>query len=220
MLSEIKLAEQRKFMASEKRSEYKNLASLSFPRNSIVKLNLSKADKPTIEGSRKLLPDVQNFYQVLRSGPTSCQLRNISDNTIRTHKKSALTLVNFQESQEALQLMKDNFPKSLLWEYNAPHRKQSTPRYLQHLTAKVTKVKFNPQVQILCLDKLIELENDFLLRYHTFSEFPDFLRKNSILPVTFEDIRSENQNFSYPTVFQFLVSCPCTSVKELNLLFN
>ena len=69
MLSELKVAQQRKLVASEKKSQYESLIRMSYPRNSIVKLLLSKNDKPTVAGSKKLLPDNPTFYQVLRSGP-------------------------------------------------------------------------------------------------------------------------------------------------------
>ena len=141
MLSELKVAQQRKLVASEKKSQYESLIRMSYPRNSIVKLLLSKNDKPTVAGSKKLLPDNPTFYQVLRSGPTSIQVKNIADGTVRTVKKSTVKLVNFSENQEALRLMRENFPKSLLWGFNAFHRKQTTPKYLYHSSQRQTEKK-------------------------------------------------------------------------------
>ena len=148
MLSEVKAAQERKLTESERKSQNTELIGLSFPRNSIVKLHLSKSEKPTISGSKKLIPDTPAFFKVLRSGPSNCQIKNISDNSIRTVKKTALTLVNYEESQTALQLIRENFPKSLLWEANQPHRKTSAPTYIHHSETKKSKqrtVKFNDQ---------------------------------------------------------------------------
>ena len=53
MLSELKVAQQRKLVSSEKKSQYESLIRMSYPRNSIVKYLLSKNDKPTVAGSKK-----------------------------------------------------------------------------------------------------------------------------------------------------------------------
>ena len=124
-VSEIQLAAEQRVISAKKKAQYSELLELSFPRNSIVKIILQKSDKPTVNGSRKLLPDVHSFYQVLRSGPTSVQVKNIADGTVKTIRKSSISLVTFNENQHADQLMRDNFPKSLLWAHNQYHRKQT-----------------------------------------------------------------------------------------------
>ena len=220
MLSEVKLAQERKLIASEKRSQYTDLVSISFPRNSLVKFHLSKSDKPTVAGSKKLIPDIQSFFRVLRSGPTSCQLKNITDGTVRTVKKSALTLVTFSENQECLKLIRENFPKSLLWEFNSFHRKQSLPAYMHHMNSKVKHVTFNKQVEVLCLETLIKLECDFIERYQRFDLFPQFLQLNKIFPTSYIATKTEDRDFKNISVYHLLFSCPCTSPKEITMLIN
>ena len=57
MLTELQVAQQRKLVSSEKKSQNESLIGMSYPRNSIVKLLLSKNEKHTVAGSKKLLPD-------------------------------------------------------------------------------------------------------------------------------------------------------------------
>ena len=155
------------------------MLELSYPRNSIVKIILSKGDKPTVAGSKKLLPDMHSFVQVLRSGPTSVQVKNISDGTVRTIKKSSVSLVTFSENQRAVQLMKDNFPRSLLWGHNQYHRKQAMSKYVYHsrhrpTDKKVKHVTFCENSHILYKSELIDIEEQFLSLYYDFSVFPAF----------------------------------------------
>ena len=141
MLSEIQLAAERRLLSSEKRSQYDSMLELSYPRNSIVKIILSKNDKPTVAGSNKLLPDVHSFFQVLRSGPTSVQVKNISDGTVRTIKKSSVSLVTFSENQRAKYV------------YHSSHR--PTDKQVKHVT-------FCENSQILYKSELIDIEEQFL----------------------------------------------------------
>ena len=134
MLNESTLSHQRKEKESRRQSYNEHFLKISFPRNSIVKLYLKKNEKSTVAGSKKLLPDTSQFFQVIRSGPTQVQAKNLSDNTIRTLKKEQIQMVTYKESQTALRLIRENFPKSLLWQFNAPHMKQSKPVYIQNLT--------------------------------------------------------------------------------------
>ena len=89
MLGETLLAADRRVQSSKRRTQFEELLDLSFPRYCIVKVILNKGDKTTVDGSKKLLPDIHNFYQVLRSGPTNVQVRNISDGTIKTIRKTS-----------------------------------------------------------------------------------------------------------------------------------
>ena len=151
-------------------------------------------------GSKKLLPDNPSFYQVLRSGPTSIQVKNIADGTVRTIKKSAVKLVNFSENQEALRLMRENFPKSLLWGFNTFNRKQTTPKYLYHSSQRQTekevkKVTFSDKSEVLCLEQLCKLEEEFLSKYLDFSLFPSFLKSHSVIHPTLVQTKFENSRF-------------------------
>ena len=142
MLNESTLSHQRKEKESKRQSYNEHILQISFPRNSIVKLYIRKNEKSTVAGSKKLLPDTSQFFQVLRSGPTQVQAKNLSDNTVRTLKKEQIQMVTYKESQTALRLIHDNFPKSLLWQFNAPHMKQSKQVYIQHcLNIKITYKK-------------------------------------------------------------------------------
>ena len=88
MLGETQQAADRRIQSSKRRSHFEELLELLFPRNCIVQVISSKNDKVTLYGSKKLLPDIHNFYKVIRSGPTNVQVRNISDGTIKTIKKN------------------------------------------------------------------------------------------------------------------------------------
>ena len=163
--------------------------------------------------------------KILRSGPTSVQVKNIADGTIRTIRKSSVSLVNFSENQLALQLMRDNFPKSLLWGHNMYHRKQAPPTYLYHSSQRQTKnkvksVTFSEISQTLCLNQLISIEEQFLVMYYDFSLFPKFLKRNNIIHPVSTPTKFENNCFVYSNSMQSLFSCPCTTSKELNILFK
>ena len=149
---------EKKVKESKRQSFNEDFVKLIFPRNSIVKYCLRKNEKNTVSGSKKLLPDTSQFFQILRSGPTQVQAKNLSNNTVRTLKKEQIEMVTFQENQAALRLIHDNFPKSLLWEYNAPHMKQTKPTYLQNLTTKSTirkTVRFSLQSSTICLEHMV-----------------------------------------------------------------
>ena len=157
---------------SKRQSFNEDFVKLSYPRNSIVKYCLRKNEKNTVSGSKKLLPDTSQFFQILRSGPTQVQAKNLSNNTVRTLKKEQIQMVTFSENQAALRLIHDNFPKSLLWEYNTPHMKQTRPAYIQNLTTKSTKrksVRFSLHSSTICLEHMIKMEKDYLKKYGDFS---------------------------------------------------
>ena len=223
MLSEVKATQQRKLTESERRSHNTGLLELSFPRNSIVRLHLSKSEKPTISGSRKLIPDTPSFFRVLRSGPSNCQIQNISDNSIRTIKKTALTLVNYEESQTALQLIRENFPKSLLWEANQPHMKTSAPTYIHYSETKESRqrtVTFNDSIQVMYIGNLVKLEDEFIQRFKFFSQFSEFLREKQTFPVEYEPLKSEVSQYRQSTAIHNFFGCPGTTGKELELLLK
>ena len=130
-----------------------------------MKLQQSKGDKDTVNGSKKLLPDTKQLLQILRFGNTQVQARNLSNNTIRTLKKQNIEMVTYDESQTALQLINNNFPKSLLWEYNHPHMKQSKQAYFQHITLKPSKkksVQFSSKSYIIYLEDMYRAEQYIL----------------------------------------------------------
>ena len=152
-------------------------------------------------------------------------MKNIADGTIRTIRKSAVKLVNFKENQQALRLMKENFPKSLLWGYNAFHRKQTILKYLYHSSQrqnekKVKRVTFSDKSEILCLGQLFTLEEQFLSKYLDFSLFPCFLKSHSVIHPVLVETKFENSRFVYSNSMQALFCCPCTASKELDLICN
>ena len=110
---------------------------------------------------------MSNFYKVIRSGPTNVQVKFFPDRTVKPVKKTSVALVSFSERQCAIRLIKDNFPKTLLWDHNQFHRKQSHTKYMFHTCQTTNKVKktvrFNPISIFVDLGYLINLENDF---YH------------------------------------------------------
>ena len=225
MLGETQLAAALRVQSSQRRSQFDELLELSFPRNCIVKVILNKSDKATVNGSQKLLPDIHNFYQVLWSGPTSVQVRNISDGRVKTNRKTSISLVSFAERQCAVRLLRENFPKALLWEHNQFHRKQNYTKYVFNSTIKTKKnvrksVTFSPDSTYIDLDYLISIENQFLVRYHDFSGFPKFLKSNHILHPHICKTKNHFEVYNVVTPIQTLLSCPCTSAKEIGLLFN
>ena len=116
--------------SSEKASKNQLLRQLHFPKNSIVKLILAKGKKPTIISSKKLLPDVSSFHRVLRTGPSNLELENLSYSTIRTVKNTTANQVSYRENQKAIQLIKDNFPTSLLWTHSHFHGQHNPRPYI------------------------------------------------------------------------------------------
>ena len=188
-----------------------------------MKLGLKKSEKTTIKGSKKLLPDTSQFFQVIRSGPTQVQAKNLSDNTIRTLKKEQITMVTFKENQTALRLIRDNFPKSLLWEFNQPHMKQSKQVYMQNIEAKTSKkksVRFSQHSTIFCLQHLIDMEDEYLKKHECFSTFPDFLKKYKIFKYSNIRTKLNDGQQSIINIFLTLSSCPATSSRELAILYN
>jgi hypothetical protein len=223
MLDESVLNHEKKVKESKRQSFNEDFVKLSYPRNSIVKYCLRKNEKNTVSGSRKLLPDTSQFFQILRSGPTQVQAKNLSDNTVRTLKKEQIEMVTFKESQAALRLIHENFPKSLLWEYNAPHMKQTKPTYIQNLTTKSTKrksVRFSLHSSTICLEHMLKMENDYLNRYGDFSLFPDFIKKYKIFKTYNVKTKSSDGQETLINIFLTLQSCPATSSREISILYK
>ena len=161
---------------------------------------------------------------MLRSSPTNVQVRSLSDGTVRTLKKANVKLVTFSENQKAVQLMRDNFPKSLLWEFNSFHRKQTLPRYLYHSRQtlkgkKVKKFQFSENSEILCLDQLIKIEKQFLDKYVLYSLFPQFLKDHKIVHSSPIPTKTRDSRFIFTSSIQVFLSCPCTTPKELDNLY-
>ena len=208
MINEANLSHGKKIKESRRQSFNQEILKLTFPRNSIVKLQQSKSDKDTINGSKKLLPDTKQLFQILRSGNTQVQARNLSNNTIRTLKKQNIEMVTYDESQTALQLINHNFPKSLLWEYNHPHMKQSKQAYLQHITAEPSgkrSVQFSSKSHIIYLEDMYRTEQTYIKEHGTYSSFPQYLKTNRGKALKISVIETNLQ------------TCPATSAREISL---
>ena len=223
MLDESILSHDKKITESKRQAYNEEFTKLSFPRNSIIKYHLSKNDKKTVEGSKKLLPDTSQFFQVLRSGPTQVQGRNLANNTVRTLKKQHIEMVSYKENQVALRLIRDNFPKSLLWEFNSPHMKQSKQVYIQNVTTKslVRKaVRFSLQSNTICLDHMKKMENEYIKRYGDFHSFPQFLKRQKIFRTQFVKTKNMDGQENMVSIFHTLRSCPAISGREISLLYK
>jgi hypothetical protein len=223
MLNESTLSHQRKEKESRRQSYNENFLKISFLRNSIVKLYLKKNGKSTVAGSKKLLPDTSQFFQVIRSGPTQVQAKNLSDNTIRTLKKEQIQMVTYKESQTALHLIHENFPKSLLWQFNAPHMKQTKQVYMQNLTSRLhTKksVKFASHSQTICLEHMLNIEMDYLRKYGNFSTYAEFLKNHKILRIPDVKTKLCDGQRSLINIILTLQSSPVTSPREIAILYK
>ena len=224
MINEANLSHGKKIKESKRQSFNQEILKLSFPRNSIVKLQQGKGDKDTVNGSRKLLPDTKQLFQIQRSGNTQVQARNLSNNTIRTLKKQNIEMVTYNESQTALRLINNNFPKSLLWEYNHPHMKQSKQTYFQHITLKPSRkktVRFSSKSCVIYLEDMYRAEQHYIGKYKTFSSFPQYLKtqRHKILKMSnIETKLSDGQVFPV-NIFYSLQTCPATSSREISLLY-
>ena len=132
-------------------------------------------------------------------------------------------MVTFKENQTALRLIRENFQKSLLWEFNAPHMKQSKQVYIESIVAKLSKkksVSFSQHSTTLCLQQMVEMEKQYLKKYEYFSTFPDFLKKHKIFK--YQNIRTKlnDGQESVINIFLTLSSCPATSSRELSILYD
>ena len=159
----------------------------------------------------------------MRSGPTQVQAKNLSDNTIRTLKKEQIEMVTFKESQTALRLIRENFPKSLLWEFNAPHMKQSKPVYIQNLTTRSPRrksVRFSLHSSTICLEHMIDMEIDYLKKYGDFSTFSNFLKKYKIFETSNVKTKLSVGQKSLINIFLTLQSCLAISSRDLAILYN
>jgi hypothetical protein len=221
MLNESVLSHDKKVNESKRQAFNEEFVKISFPRNSIVKYHLSKNEKNTVEGSKKLLPDTSQFFQVLRSGPTQIQGRNLANNTVRTLKKQHIEMVNYKEGQAALRLIRDNFPRSLLWEWNTPHMKQKKQVYIQNVTTKslVRKsVRFSLQSSLVCLGQMKILEDQYIKRHRNFHSFPQFLKRQNIFRTQFVKTKSTDGQENVVSIYHALRSCPVISGREVCLL--
>ena len=129
----------------------------------------------------------------------------------------------FKENQAALRLIHDNFPKSLLWEFNGPHMKQSKPTYIQNLTTKSAirkSVRFSLQSNAICLDHMVKMESEYIKKYGEFSTFPHFLKKHKIFKTSFIRTKTIDGQKSIINIFYTLQSCPATSGREISLLYQ
>ena len=132
-------------------------------------------------------------------------------------------MVTYKENQTALRLIRENFPKSLLWEFNAPHMKQSKPVYIQNLTTRSPRrksVRFSLQSSTICLEHMIDMEIDYLKKYGDFSTFPNFLKKYKIFETSNVKTKLSDGQKSLINIFLTLKSCPATSSRELAILYN
>ena len=132
-------------------------------------------------------------------------------------------MVTFQENQAALRLIRDNFPKSLLWEFNGPHMKQSKQTYIQNLTTKslVRKsVRFSLQSNTICLDHMMKMEYEYIKKYGEFHTFPHFLKKHKIFKTSFVRTKDMDGQTALINIFHTLKSCPATSSREISLLYQ
>ena len=132
-------------------------------------------------------------------------------------------MVTFNENQAALRLIHDNFPKSLLWEYNAPHMKQTKPTYIQNLTTKSTirkSVRFSLQSNTICLEHMVKMESDYIKKYGEFSSFPHFIKKHKIFKTSFIRTKTTDGQKSIINIFFTLQSCPATSSREISILYK
>ena len=132
-------------------------------------------------------------------------------------------MVTFKENQAALRLIHDNFPKSLLWEYNAPHMKETKPTYIQNLTTKSTirkSVRFSLQSSTICLKHMVKIESDYIKKYGEFSSFPHFIKKNKIFKTSFIRTKTTDGQISLINIFFTLQSCPATSSREISILYK
>ena len=132
-------------------------------------------------------------------------------------------MVTYKESQTAFPLIHDNFPKSLLWQFNAPHMKQSKQVYIQHSTSRLRtrkSVKFSSYSQELCLGNMFNIEIDYLTKYGSFSDYIEFLKSHKIFNLS--DIKTKvcYGQRSLINVFFTLQSDPVTSPQEISLLYK
>ena len=110
-----------------------------------------------------------------------------------------------------------------LWEFNSFHRKQTLPRYLYHSRQtingkKVKRFRFSKNSQILCLDQLIKIEEQFLNKYVLYSLFPQFLKDHKVVHSIPIQTKTRDSRFIFTSSIQGFLSCPCTSPKELDIL--
>ena len=132
-------------------------------------------------------------------------------------------MVTFQENQVALRLIRDNFPQSLLWEYNLPHMKQSKQVYIQNVTTKslVRKtVRFSLQSNTICLEHMKKMECAYIKKYGEFHSFPQFLQRQKIFKTSFVKTKDMDGQETTINIFHTLRSCPATSGREISLLYQ
>ena len=104
--------------------------------------------------------------------------------------------------------------------FNAFHRKQTTPRYLYHSSQRQTEKEVKRITFSVRSVNKCKLEEEFQSKYQDFSLFPSFLKSHSVIHPILVPTKFENSRFIYSNSMQLLFGCPCTSVKELDLIFN
>ena len=68
-------------------------------------------------------------------------------------------------------------------------------------------MKFSPDSEFIDLNYLIRIENEFLIRYHDFSEFPNFLKSNRVLhPIKCKTIFNHFEIYPVVTQIQTFLS--------------
>ena len=113
----------------------------------------------------------------------------------------------------------------LLWKFNSFHRKQTLPRYLYHSSQtlngnKVKKFRFSDTSEILCLDQLYKIEEQFLKKYVFYSLFPKFSKDHEVVHPVPIQTKTRDSRFIFTSSIQGFLSCPCTSPKELDILYR
>ena len=130
-------------------------------------------------------------------------------------------MVNYKEGQAALRLIRDNFPRSLLWEWNTPHMKQKKQVYIQNVTTKslVRKsVRFSLQSSRVCLGQMKILEDQYIKRHRNFHSFPQFLKRQNIFRTQFVKTKCTDGQENVVSIYHALRSCPVISGREVCLL--
>ena len=99
------------------------------------------------------------------------------------------------------------------------------PTYVYHSSHRQTEkqfkeVTFSDTSQTLCLDELGNIEEQFLSMYSDFSGFPKFLKMNNVIHPVNSPTKLDSNRFIHYSSMQALFACPCTSVKELSILFK
>ena len=91
---------------------------------------------------------------------------------------------------------------------------------IAHKNKKVKQVTFSDTSQTLCLGELMNIEEQFLSMYYDFSGFPKFLKMNNVIHPLSSPTKLDSDCFIHYSSMQALFACPCTTVKEISILFK